>query len=101
MSGVAPAVEQGAQFRCEVNLGRLAFTRVSARLSDMSPYTANLCPLSGGVEFAGFREDFGESIGELIEAMLRSAVRQRATEHLDGMLSEQQRIDDTVQTAAR
>ena len=33
--------------------------------------------------------------------MLRSAVRQRATEHLDGMLSEQQRIDDTVQTAAR
>ena len=66
-------------------------------LDGLSPYTANLCPLSGGVEFAGFREDFGESIGELIEAMLRSAIRQRATEHLDGMLSEQQRIDYTVQ----
>ena len=32
--------------------------------------------------------------------MLGSGVRQRATEHFDGMLSEQQRIDDTVQTAA-
>jgi hypothetical protein len=49
----------------------------------MSPYAANLCPLTGRVEFAGFREDFGESIGELIEAMFRSAVRQGATEHLD------------------
>ena len=70
-------------------------------MSDKSPYAANLCPLSGWVEFADFREDFGESIGELIEAMLRSAVRQRTTEHLDGMLSEHQRIDDTVQATAR
>src|SRR5262249_38957855 len=31
-------------------------------------------------------EDFGESIGELIEAMLLSTVRQRAAEPLDGML---------------
>src|SRR5205085_2827532 len=50
----------------------------------LSPYTANLCPLCGGVELAGFREDFGESVGELVETMLRSAVRQRATEQLDG-----------------
>src|ERR1700741_2124267 len=67
----------------------------------LSPYTANLCPLSGGAEFASFREDFGESIGELREAMLRSAVGQRTAEHLDRMLSEQERIDDTVQTGAR
>jgi hypothetical protein len=67
----------------------------------LSPYTANLCPLCAGREFAGFREDFGESIGELLEAMLRTAVRQRATEHLESVLGEQQRIDDTVQTAAR
>jgi len=65
------------------------------------PYAANLCPLSVWVEFAGFRENFGESIGELIEAMLRSAVRQRSAEHLDGMLGEQERIDDTAQTCAR
>jgi hypothetical protein len=70
-------------------------------MSEKSPYAANLCPLSGWVELAGFREDFGKSIGWLIEAMLRSAVRQRTTEHLDGMLSEQQRIDDTVQATAR
>jgi hypothetical protein len=58
-------------------------------LAGLSPYAANLCPLSGGVEFAGFRENFGESIGELIEAVLRRAVRERTTEHLEGMLSEQ------------
>src|SRR3954470_24492723 len=66
----------------------------------MTPYVANLCPLSGWIEFARFDEDFGEPIGELIETMFGSAVRQRTTEHLDGMLGEQQRIDDTVQTAA-
>ena len=67
----------------------------------LSPYTANLCPLCVGLKLAGFCEDFGEPIGELIEAMLVSAARQRAAEHFDGMLSEQQRINDTVQTAAR
>src|SRR5258706_4282857 len=71
------------------------------QLDEKSPYTANLCPLSVWVELAGFHEDFGETIGQLVETMLRIAVRQRTTEHLDGMLSEQQRIDDTVQTAAR
>ena len=83
----------------------LSVERLSAshqfHMSVLSPYAANLCPLSGGVEFAGFRENFGESIGELIETMLWSAVRQRTTEHLDGMLGEQQRVDDTVQTSAR
>jgi hypothetical protein len=49
----------------------------------------------------GFCEDLGESIGELVEAMLGSAVRQRTAEHLDGVLGEQQRIDDAGQTAAR
>jgi hypothetical protein len=68
------------------------------QLGEKSPYTENLCPLSRGVELAGFCEDFAESIGELIETMLGSAVRQRTTEHLDGVLGEQQRIDDTVQT---
>lgn len=66
-----------------------------------SPYAANLCPLSGGVKFAGFREDFGESVGELIETMLLTAIRQRSAEYLDGMLGEQERIYDTAQTCAR
>ena len=69
--------------------GRSAI-RKAIHMSEKSPYTANLCPLSAWFELAGFREDFGESIGELIEAMLRSAIWQRAAEHLDGMLSEQQ-----------
>ena len=73
----------------------------SLQVDELSPYTANLCPLRVWVELAGFREDFDESIGELVETMLLSAVRQRTAEHLDGMLSEQQRIDDTVQAAAR
>ena len=67
----------------------------------LSPYTANLCPLSTRVELASFREDFGESIDELVETMFWGAIRQRATEHLDGMLSEQQGIHDAVETAAR
>jgi len=71
------------------------------QVDGLSPYAANLCPLSGRVEFAGFGKNFGESVRELVETVLWSAVRQRATEHLDGMLSEQQRIDYTVQTAAR
>jgi hypothetical protein len=41
-----------------------------------SPYMANLCPLSGGVEFAGFGKDFDQAIGELIETMSGWAVRQ-------------------------
>src|SRR5215813_2564393 len=70
-------------------------------MSEKSPYAANLCPLSRGVELACFCEDLGESIGELIETMLGNAVLQRTTEHLDGMLGEQQRIDDALQAAAR
>ena len=44
-------------------------------LAVLSPYTANLCPLCVWFELAGFRKDFGESIGELIETMLGSAFR--------------------------
>jgi hypothetical protein len=54
-------------------------------MGEKSPYTSNLCSLSDWVEFAGFREEFGESIGELLETMLRAAVWQRTTEHLDGI----------------
>ncbi len=61
----------------------------SRHFDEKRAYPANLCSLSCGVEFAGFGEDFGQSIGELIEAVSGSAVRQRATEHLDSVLSEQ------------
>jgi hypothetical protein len=42
-------------------------------LAELSPYAANPCPLSVGVELACFGEDFGESIGELIKTMPWSA----------------------------
>jgi hypothetical protein len=53
------------------------------------PYPANLCSLFCGVEFVGFGEDLGQPIGEPIETMSGRAVQQRATEHLDSVLSEQ------------
>ena len=43
---------------------------------------------------------FGQSVRELVETMLRSAVRQGTPEHLDGMLSEEQRVDETVLAGA-
>ena len=45
------------------------------QLDEKSPYAANLCPLCLRFEFAGFRENLGESIGKLVETALRSAVR--------------------------
>ena len=56
----------------------------------MATYTANLCPLFGRAEFADFREDFGQPIGEPVEATSRRAVRQGSPEHLDCVLSEEQ-----------
>ncbi len=35
---------------------------------------ANLCPFSGRRELARFSEDFGEAVGETVEAKARSTV---------------------------
>jgi hypothetical protein len=56
--------------------------------NDLCVYPANLCPLSGGVEFASLGEDFGQSVGEPIKAASGRAVWQGSSEHLDGVLSE-------------
>ena len=81
-----------------LNRNRLP-TQPSA-LSEWRVYTANLCPLSGEAEFANLGEDFGEAIRKPIDAASRRAIRQGSTEHLDGMLSEEQRVDDTVLAGA-
>ena len=73
----------------------------AAYIDKKRPYPANLCPLSCGVEFAGCGENFGQAVGKPIEAPSRRAVRQRATEHLNGVLSEEERIDSTFQAGAR
>ena len=72
-----------------------------SQVDEKRPYPANLCPLFGGAEFAGFGENLGEPIGEPIETMSGLAVRQRTAEHLNGVLSEEQRIDNTFQTGTR
>jgi len=59
---------------------RISLSRADGRecetgqVDGLSPYTANLCPLSFGFEFAGFSEDFGEPIGKVFEAVLGSGV---------------------------
>ena len=63
--------------------------RRSRHLDGKRPYPANLCPLFCGVEFAGFGEDLGQPVGEVIEAMSGKALRQGTTEHLNGVLSEE------------
>ena len=55
-----------------------------------STYPANLCPLSGWVEFAGFRENLGQPIGKPVEAVSRRGIRQGSAEHFDCVLSEEQ-----------
>src|SRR6266540_1892848 len=97
LSGSLNPVSRERHRNSPVSRDAVAFT---IQVDGLSPYAANLCPLSRDLELAGFCEDFGESIGELIETMLGSAVRQRTAEHLDGVLGEQQRIGETVQTAA-
>jgi len=71
-----------------------------AALLGSATYTANLCPLCGRAEFANLGQDFGEPIRKSIEAASRRAIWQGPTEHLDGMLSEEERVDDAVQTGA-
>jgi hypothetical protein len=61
----------------------------------------NLCPLFGGIEFAGFSEDFAEAISEPIKAVSRRSVGERSPEHFHGVLSKEQRIEDTFQTRAQ
>ena len=69
---------------------------VSGRLNDLATYPANLCPLSEGFEFAGFREDFGQPIGKAVEAVSRRAVGQGSAEHLDCVLRIEQRVNNAI-----
>ena len=69
-------------------------------MADMPTYPANLCPLSGRVEFAGFGENLCQPIGEPVEAVSRRAVRQGSAEHLDCVLSEEQRVNNAVYASA-
>ena len=67
------------------------------QMSATGVYPANLCPLSSGVDFPCLGEDFGQSVGESIKAASGRAVWQGTPEHLDGVLSEQEGIGNTIQ----
>jgi hypothetical protein len=74
------AVYQWLDMKTNIGGIRAMAQRAAAHLNGLSADPANLCSLSCGVEFAGFGEDFGQSIGELIKAVSGRAVLQRATE---------------------
>jgi hypothetical protein len=81
-----------ASLWCPVETKRTAFRGLPTNL-------ANLCPLSRRVEFSGFGEDLGQPVRKSIEAASRRAIWQRPSEHLHCMLSEEQRVNDTVKAA--
>ena len=43
-------------------------------MSGKATLPANLCPFSGRLERASFSEDFGEAVGETVEAKARRTV---------------------------
>ena len=59
----------------------------SAITSELATLPANRCPFSWCGELAPFTEDFGEAVGESVEATARSSVWQRPTKHLERVLS--------------
>ena len=67
---------------------------------ESATYTANLCPLFGRAEFAGFGEDLGQPVGEPVETASRRALRQGSAEHLDCVLREEQRFNYALQASA-
>ena len=69
-------------------------------LYGMPTYPANLCPLSERAEFAGFREDLGQPIRKAVEAVFRRSVGQGPAEHLDRVLSKEQRVNNAIYTRA-
>jgi hypothetical protein len=70
-------------------------------MSATGVYPANLCPLSCLAEFASLGENFGQAVGEAIEAASWRAVRQGSPEHFDCVLSEQYGVDYARQASTR
>src|ERR1035437_9094730 len=60
-------------------------------------YPANLCLFSWWIEFAGFREDFGKTVGESVQTAAGSAIGQVAPVHLHYVLSGKQGVHYSAQ----
>jgi hypothetical protein len=79
---------------------RTSVNRSQPMIKRRFPFCAYIVPIQqGGAE--NFAEDLGEAVGEPVEASARRAVGQRATEHLQHMLSREQRIDDSIEASSK
>src|SRR5262249_7112405 len=68
---------------------------------ESSALPANLCPVSGCVEFARFSDDFREAIREPVEAGACITVWEGTSEHCNRMLGSDQGIDYPTETSAK
>ena len=80
---------------------RNAHVMTTQAVPGWSALPANLCPLSVCPKLARFAEGFSKAVGEAVEATARSAVWQRTTEHLQHMLSREQRIDHPAESSSQ
>src|ERR1035437_802513 len=72
-------------------------TSLKASFTDNATYPANLCLFSWWIEFAGFREDFGKTVGESVQTAAGSAIGQVAPVHLHYVLSGKQGVHYSAQ----
>src|SRR5579864_2207572 len=69
-------------------------------MSGLPTLPVNLCPLSGGAEFARFAHNLGEPVGKAVEASAGVTMRQHAAEHLEHVLSRQQGINYSLESSS-
>ena len=67
----------------------------------MVGFTGQFLPTFRASRVARFDEDFGETVGEPVEATARSTVWQRQTKHFEHMLSSEQRIEHSTEVCSK
>jgi len=60
-----------------------------------------VCPGPRPGEFASFRDDFREPVRKWVEAVANVDVLERAAEHFKPMLSNDEGVDDAIETGSR
>jgi hypothetical protein len=93
----SPAIYPTVAWVIVGDLPRLYLVLGTRHKSGIATYPANLCPLSERAEFAGFREYLGQPIRKAVEAVFRRSVGQGPAEHLDRVLSKEQRVNNAIQ----
>src|SRR5579864_2345493 len=87
--------------RAKLTTSPTDFSEVRLRsVSGLPTLPVNLCPLSGGAEFARFAHNLGEPVGKAVEASAGVTMRQHASEHLEHVLSRQQGINYSLESSS-